>query len=75
MQRIGVFVCHCGTNIAGTVDVAAVADALEKATLSTIESGKMTKDLALITSLKDVTVLNSHDFIKAIREKLEELSI
>ena len=24
--RIGVFVCHCGTNIAGTVDVAAVAD-------------------------------------------------
>ena len=30
MQKIGVFVCHCGTNIAGTVDVAAVADALGK---------------------------------------------
>ncbi len=29
MQRIGVFVCHCGTNIAGTVDVGAVAKALE----------------------------------------------
>ena len=29
MQRIGVFVCHCGTNIAGTVDVAAVAQALK----------------------------------------------
>ena len=29
MQRIGVFVCHCGTNIAGTVDVKAVASALE----------------------------------------------
>ena len=28
MQRIGVFVCHCGTNIAGTVDVKAVADAI-----------------------------------------------
>ena len=27
MQRIGVFVCHCGTNIAGTVDVKAVAGA------------------------------------------------
>ena len=27
MSRIGVFVCHCGTNIAGTVDVEAVADA------------------------------------------------
>ena len=29
MLRIGVFVCHCGTNIAGTVDVKAVAKALE----------------------------------------------
>lgn len=29
MQRIGVFVCHCGTNIAGTVDVAAVSEALK----------------------------------------------
>ncbi|MCH5266213.1 MAG: NADP-dependent isocitrate dehydrogenase [Lachnospiraceae bacterium] len=49
------------------------ADKLEKATLKTIEDGKMTKDLALITSLKDVTVLNSQDFIKAIRETLETL--
>ncbi|MBD5467122.1 MAG: NADP-dependent isocitrate dehydrogenase [Lachnospiraceae bacterium] len=47
------------------------ADRLEKATLSTIESGKMTKDLAMITSLSDVTVLNSGDFIKAIRETLD----
>ena len=28
MRRIGAFVCHCGTNIAGTVDVKAVAEAL-----------------------------------------------
>lgn len=48
------------------------ADDLEKATISTIESGKMTKDLALITTLEDVTVLNSEDFIKAIRETLEK---
>ena len=47
------------------------ADALEKATLSVIESGKMTKDLALITSMKDVTVLNSEGFIKEIRKALE----
>lgn len=47
------------------------ADKLEKATLSTIESGRMTKDLALITSLKDVTVLNSGDFIREIRKTLE----
>lgn len=30
MQRIGVFVCHCGTNIAATVDVEAVAKALRQ---------------------------------------------
>lgn len=29
MQRIGVFVCHCGTNIAGTIDVKSVAEALK----------------------------------------------
>ena len=29
MQKIGVFVCHCGTNIAGTVDVKSVAEALK----------------------------------------------
>ena len=28
MQKIGVFVCHCGTNIAATVDVAKVAEML-----------------------------------------------
>ena len=49
------------------------ADRLEKATVQTIESGKMTKDLALITSLKDVTVLNSENFIKEIRKTLEML--
>ena len=49
------------------------ADKLEKATLSTIESGKMTKDLALITTIENPTVLNSRDFILAIRESLEKM--
>ena len=53
-------------------ELMAFADKLEAATLSTIESGRMTKDLALITSLKDVTVLNSEDFIKEIRKELEK---
>ena len=48
------------------------ADALEKATLDTIESGKMTKDLALITTMENPTVLNTRDFILAIREELEK---
>ena len=47
------------------------ANKLEKATIATIESGKMTKDLALITTLENPTVLNSENFIKVIRETLE----
>ena len=47
------------------------ADKLEEATVKVIESGRMTKDLALITSIKDVTVLNSEEFIKEIRKELE----
>lgn len=47
------------------------ANKLEKATIATIESGKMTKDLALITSIADPVVLNSEEFIKAIRAELE----
>ncbi len=54
-------------------ELSAFADKLEKACLSTIESGKMTKDLALITTLPDPVVLNSGDFIKAIRSELEKL--
>jgi isocitrate dehydrogenase len=49
------------------------ADVLEKACISTIEEGQMTKDLALITTLEHPTVLNSQDFIKAIRKHLEEM--
>ena len=56
----------------GISELTAFADNLEKATIETIESGKMTKDLALITTLPDVTVLNSENFIKAIRETLEK---
>ena len=47
------------------------ADKLEAATLGTIEAGKMTKDLALITTIENPTVLNSENFIKEIRKTLE----
>ena len=49
------------------------ADRLEKATLQTIESGRMTKDLALITSMKNVKIQNSENFIKEIRKELEAM--
>ena len=55
----------------GIPELSEFADKLENATIKTIEAGKMTKDLALITSLKDVTVLNSEDFIKAVRETFD----
>ena len=51
-------------------ELMAFADKLEKATIDTIEAGEMTKDLALITSLENPTVLNSEDFIKAIAKRL-----
>jgi isocitrate dehydrogenase len=57
----------------GTQELVTFADKLERATLCTIEDGKMTKDLALITTLKDVTVLNSEDFIKAVRKTYETI--
>ena len=57
----------------GNQELAAFADKLEKATIDTIESGKMTKDLALITTLPSPTVLNSRDFILAIRKNLEAM--
>ncbi|MDE6208512.1 MAG: NADP-dependent isocitrate dehydrogenase [Lachnospiraceae bacterium] len=49
------------------------ADKLEEACIKTIEDGKMTNDLAIITTMENPTVLNSEDFIKAIRTTLEGL--
>ena len=49
------------------------ANKLERATIATIESGKMTKDLALITKLEETVTLDSLGFIKQIRKNLEDL--
>ncbi len=55
----------------GNQALADFAEKLEKACIKTIEDGKMTKDLALITTNPNPVVLNSEDFIKAIRTTLE----
>ena len=55
----------------GTPALCDFADKLERATLDTIESGKMTGDLTLITTLPNPVKLNTQDFIKAIRANLE----
>lgn len=57
----------------GNLALAEFADKLEKACIKTIEDGKMTKDLALITTNPNPVVLNSEDFIKAIRTTLEAM--
>ena len=49
------------------------ADTLERACIKTIEDGKMTKDLALITTMENPVTLNTQDFISAIRQTLEGL--
>ncbi len=49
------------------------ADKLEKATVATIEAGKMTKDLALITSIENPTVLNSQEFIQEVRRTMDAI--
>ena len=59
----------------GLADLIAFADKLEAACIKTIEDGKMTGDLAIINSMpkEDITVLNSEDFIKAIRTTFEAM--
>ena len=54
----------------GLTDLMTFADNLERACIETIESGKMTGDLARITSLPNPTTLDSEEFIRAIRETL-----
>ena len=57
----------------GNKELEVFADKLEQACLTTIEKGKMTKDLALITTIENPVVLSSEGFIKAIREELEAI--
>ena len=49
------------------------ADKLEQATIETIESGKMTKDLIRITTLPEPETLSTDAFIRAVRTRLEEV--
>ena len=57
----------------GNAELMKFADNLEKASLDTINSGVMTKDLAMLTDLKDVKTVNSFDFIHSIKQNLEKL--
>ena len=57
----------------GNAELQDFADKLEKACVKTVEDGKMTKSLSLISTCESPVILNSLDFIRAIRETLDTL--
>lgn len=54
-------------------ELTAFADKLEQACIKTVEDGKMTKSLSLISTCENPVILNSLEFIQAIRETLDTL--
>ncbi len=57
----------------GIEELVAFADKLEKACIKTVEDGKMTKSLSLISTCENPVILNSLEFIQAIRETFDTL--
>ena len=57
----------------GIPELSAFAKKLEKACIRTVEEGKMTKSLSLISTCEHPVILNSLDFIRAIRQTLDTL--
>lgn len=54
-------------------DLEEFAKKLEEASIQTINEGVMTKDLATLSSIENKRVVNSYEFIKEIRLRLEKL--
>ena len=54
-------------------DLVEFADKLEKATISTIESGIMTKDLFALSTLENKKAVNSREFLMAIKSKFDKM--
>ena len=61
IPRIGVFVCHCGINIAGVVDVKKIVEAAKK--------------LPYVIYADDSTYTCSQDSNEKIKEKIKELGL
>lgn len=57
----------------GLKELADYADNLEKATISTIEDGIMTGDLAALSELENKTIVNTQEFLSEVRKRLEAL--
>ncbi len=57
----------------GIGELVEFADKLERACIKTVEDGKMTKSLSLISTCEHPVILNSLEFIQAIRATFEAL--
>jgi len=57
----------------GLKELVEYADNLEKATISTIEDGIMTGDLAALSELENKTIVNTQEFLSEVRKRLEAL--
>ena len=57
----------------GNEELMAFAEKLEKATIGTIEDGKMTKDLVALWQGEKAEELTTAEFISAVKEKLTEM--
>ncbi len=57
----------------GNRELSAFAEKMERACVKTVEDGKMTKSLSLISTCEHPVILNSLDFIRAIRDTFETL--
>lgn len=57
----------------GIKELVEYADKMEAACIKTVEDGKMTKSLSLISTCENPVILNSMDFIKAIRSTYENM--
>jgi isocitrate dehydrogenase len=56
----------------GLKDLVDCADKLESASIRTIEEGVMTKDLAGLADIKEKNIVNTEDFLKEIRKRMDE---
>ncbi|MBQ1554928.1 MAG: NADP-dependent isocitrate dehydrogenase, partial [Clostridia bacterium] len=54
-------------------DLCAFADALEKATLATIEDGVMTGDLYALSTLENKTKVNTETFLREVGVRLSKI--
>lgn len=54
----------------GNSELQAFADKLEKAAIETVESGVMTKDLVMVSDLEQKITVNTEQFLKAIKERM-----